>query len=271
MKGRRFANKTSAISDERWLYGVHPVTALLQARPLCVRWVAHLEGGHQSPRVREALHLAEKAGIRSESVAARLLEELTGTHRHQGLAARCDPFPYASFDDIIALQTPLVLVIDQLQDPQNLGAILRSCDAAGARAVILPKDGTVGITPLVEAAAAGAAAFVQVCRVTNLVRSIELLKQRDYWVAGLAVGAAGNLFETEMPGRIALVLGGESGLRRLVLESCDLRFSIPMYGAVESLNASVAAAITLFELRRRLEQASRSGQQPAKSASRQPW
>ncbi len=268
MKGRRFANTMSAVSNERWLYGVHPVTAWLRARPSCVRSVAYADGSHQSPRARAALQLAEQAGISIESVPPRRLEEITGTHRHQGLAARCDPFPYASMDDVIALETPVILVIDQLQDPQNLGAILRSCDASGTRAVILPKDGTVGITPLVEAAAAGAAAFVQVCRVTNLVRSIELLKQNNYWVAGLAVGAAGNLFEMEMPGRIALVLGGESGLRRLVLESCDLRFSIPMYGAVESLNASVAAAVALFELRRRSEQASRSGEQMAEPARR---
>jgi len=252
MKGRRFANKTTAVrGGERCLYGIHAVTGWLRHRPQCVHRVLVAAGSEQSPRIVEPLRLAQSASVPIESSSALHLTEIAGTYRHQGLAAWCTAFPYVDIDQVLGLSARLLLVIDQLQDPQNLGAILRSCDAAGVAAVILPKDGTVGITPVVEAAAAGAASSLRVCRVTNLVRTIELLKRHGFWIVGLAAANATSLYDADFPEPIALVLGGESGLRRLVRDSCDMRVSIPMTGEVESLNASVAAAVALYELRRR--------------------
>lgn len=251
MKRHPFANTARPTLDERWLYGLHAVGSWLRQSPQSVRVLRVADAEARSAAVSDVVRLARAAGVVVETSTPSALFDLTGTRRHQGVAARCDPFPYVDIEDVLALNARLLLVLDHLQDPHNFGAILRSCAAVGCPAVILPRDGTVGMTPVVEAAAAGTAALLRICRVTNLVRTMETLKESGYWTVGLAASAKTDLYATQLPERVALVLGGEAGLRRLVHERCDLHVSIPMSPSVESLNASVAAAVTLFEIRRR--------------------
>jgi len=176
---------------------------------------------------------------------------MANTGRHQGVVAECAAFPYIHLERVAAEQPRLVVVADQLQDPHNLGALLRTAAAVGVGAVIIPRDGSVSVTATVEAAAAGAAAWLPVCRVTNLGRALAELKKAGYWTVGLAPRGGRNLFEFDPPERVVLVLGGETGVRQLVAKQCDFLVSVPMAGHIESLNASVAAAVVLYEVWRR--------------------
>jgi 23S rRNA (guanosine2251-2'-O)-methyltransferase len=179
------------------------------------------------------------------------LAEMVRTGRHQGVVAECDPFPYQRLASVIAEGPRLVVVADHLQDPHNLGALLRTSAAVGVGAIAIPTDGSVSVTATVEAVAAGAAALLPVCRVTNVGRALAELKEAGYWTVGLAPRGGRDLFEFDPPERVAIVIGGESGLRPLVAAGCDFLVSIPMEGRVESLNASVAAAVVLYHLWRR--------------------
>jgi 23S rRNA (guanosine2251-2'-O)-methyltransferase len=145
----------------------------------------------------------------------------------------------------------LLVVADRLQDPHNLGALLRTAEGVGAGGVILPKDGAAAVTAAVEAAAAGAAALVPVCRVTNVVRTLHALKDAGYWSVGLVPRVGLGLYDAALPDRVAVVVGGEAGMRPLVAGACDFKVAIPMRGRIDSLNASVAAAVLLYELLRR--------------------
>lgn len=194
---------------------------------------------------------AEAAGIAVERCSADRLTALAGTRRHQGVVADAPPFPYAAFEDLLTRHHRLLLLADQIQDPHNLGALIRSGDAAGAAGLLLPKRHGATITAAVEMAAAGAAAFLPICRVPNVPRVLRLLQGSGMWVVGLSPAANTGLYECEVPDRVVLVVGGETGMRPLVERSCDLLASIPMQGRVQSLNLSVAAAVALFELRRR--------------------
>jgi 23S rRNA (guanosine2251-2'-O)-methyltransferase len=175
---------------------------------------------------------------------------LTGSTDHQGVAALSDPYLYAGFDTVTDGARAL-LVLDQIQDPGNLGALLRTAAAVGMDAVILPRNGAVGVTPSVEKASAGTALDVAVCRVTNLSRALRMLKDKNFWSVACVPRGGENLFKMTLPEPSVLVLGGEAGLRPLVERSCDLRASIPLQAGVESLNTSVAGAIAMYELRRR--------------------
>ena len=206
---------------------------------------------HAGGRSAAVIRLATAAGIPVRSSNTAALATLAATARHQGIAASTEPFPYAELAAVVATHPALLIVADQLQDPHNLGALLRTAAATGVGGVILPKDGSVAVTPTVEAAAAGAAAAVPICRVTNLVRTLGMLKESSYWTLGLAPRASQDLFALDPPRPVVVVLGGETGLRSLVASQCDFLVSIPMFGVVESLNASVAAAVVLYELRRR--------------------
>ena len=144
-----------------------------------------------------------------------------------------------------------MLLADRIQDPHNLGAILRTAEAVGAGAVLIPKDGSVGVTATVEVAAAGAAALVPVGRITNAARALQQLKEAGYWTVGLIARSGIDLYQFDPPERVVVVVGGETGMRPLVAKHCDFAVSIPMRGKVESLNASVATAVVLYELARR--------------------
>jgi 23S rRNA (guanosine2251-2'-O)-methyltransferase len=184
------------------------------------------------------------------------LERLAGNSHHQGLVLRVAPFDYTDLDDFLAARAgedaPLfLLMLDAIQDPQNLGALIRSAACAGAQGVIIPKDRACGVTPVVEKASAGAVETVPVIQVTNLVQALERLKQAGCWAFGLDGGADKSIYQADLRGGLVLVVGGEGeGLRPLVRKQCDVLLAIPQYGGVSSLNASVAGGIVLFEAAR---------------------
>ena len=184
------------------------------------------------------------------TVDAARLDGLTGRARHQGVAARIGPAPARALDDVLDAVTgdPLLLVLDGVTDPHNLGACLRVADAAGVHAVVAPKDHAVGINATVSRVASGAAEAVPYCMVTNLARTLRELKEREIWIVGADEAGTQTLHTAKLTGPIAWVLGAEgAGLRRLTRETCDVLVRIPMAGAVESLNVSVAAGVCLFE------------------------
>ena len=197
------------------------------------------------------LRIASAAGIALQASDEQRLTSLAGTSRHQGVVAIARPFPYVELDQVISRKRQLLVVADRIQDPHNLGALIRTAEAVGAGAVILPKDGAVPMTATVEAAAAGAAALEPVCRVTNVARTLTALKQSGYWSMALVPSGGLDLYQADLPKPVVVVVGGEAGMRPLVAKQCDVTISVPMRGKVESLNASVAAAVTLYELLRR--------------------
>ncbi len=208
----------------------------------------------RSARLQELVQDAAAAAVPVRFRERTDLDRLAGSPHHQGAVLRVEPFAYADLDDLLARwrasQRPaLFLVLDGITDPHNLGALLRSAEAAGSQGAIIPKDRACQVTPVVDRAAAGALAHVPLCRVTNLARSLEELKREGVWILGLA-GGEGSLpiYQADLAGDVALVVGSEgSGLRPNVRRHCDMVVSIPMQGALSSLNASVAGAIALFE------------------------
>jgi 23S rRNA (guanosine2251-2'-O)-methyltransferase len=167
------------------------------------------------------------------------------------VAARVEPYPYSGLEEILSAPETLVLVLDGVTDPRNLGAVLRAADGAGASGVVIPKDRAVGVTAAAVKASAGASEYVRVARVTNLRRAVEAMKRAGLWIYASELGGT-PYTELDLTGGVAFVLGSEGrGVRRLVREGCDGTVSIPMYGAVESLNVSVAAAVLIYEARRR--------------------
>ena len=250
MKRRRFVNVHPARgAPGNLLYGIHAVMAWLDAQPSRLRVLRH----EPTPSARAAAAVAAAAacGVRREVVESRELAELVGTTRHQGLVAEVAPFPYVPVERVVGAGAALVVIADHLQDPHNLGAILRTAEAVGAGGLVIPRDGAVGMTAAAEASAAGAAARVPVARVANVARALEAFKVGGYWTVGLVPEGGVDLYRTDLPDRVAVVVGGEEGLRPLVARTCDWRVCIPMAGQGESLNASVAAAVVLYELFRR--------------------
>jgi 23S rRNA (guanosine2251-2'-O)-methyltransferase len=248
MKQRNLVNPGGApVPRQRRIGGVHPVSEWLRAKP------QHLLTIHYDPqaanRIANLLHLAAAAGVPTQPCSARVLTSLLGGTRHQGVVATCLPYPYIELDQLVATAAELLILADQIQDPHNLGALLRSAEGLGAGAVLTPKDASVPVTAAVEAAAAGAAAFLPVCRVTNAARTLRTLKGHGYWIAGLIPAGGVGIFGFDPPKPLVLVVGGEAGMRSLVVRHCDVLVSIPMVGRVESLNASVAAAIALYHVR----------------------
>lgn len=242
-------------SPLRTLFGLHAVTARLRAAPQTVREL-FVDAKRADGRMRDLLVLAEQKSVRAMAVDVQRLDALSGsTVRHQGVVARVDGDTRRGvhFDDLVEdlPDTALLVVLDGVQDPHNLGAILRVADAMGVDAVIAPKDRAVGITATVEKVASGAAETVQYVTVTNLARALDALKARGVWCIGADEGGALDLFGASLTGSLAWVLGAEGeGLRRLTRERCDDLVRIPMFGVVESVNVSVAAGICLFETRR---------------------
>ncbi|MCC6210801.1 MAG: 23S rRNA (guanosine(2251)-2'-O)-methyltransferase RlmB [Burkholderiales bacterium] len=240
---------------ERIVFGFHAVLARLRADPKSVLEV-FLDESRRDARARDFAAQVERAGARLMRVPAARLDGLAGEGRHQGVVARIEGrSSRKTLEELLESidGPPLLLVLDGITDPHNLGACLRVANAAGAHAVIAPKDHAAGINPTVSKVASGAAEITPYYMVTNLARTLAGLKERNIWIVGTDSSAAESLFSVrELPDSIAWVLGAEgSGMRRLTRESCDLLVRIPMAGAVESLNASVAAGICLFESVRR--------------------
>jgi 23S rRNA (guanosine2251-2'-O)-methyltransferase len=237
------------------LFGFHAVRAVLmhQAGRVHRLWI---QDSRYDRRLGELIALAQTHGIAPQPASRHELDRLAAGSRHQGVVVDVEMPPMrtdkALPDFLDRLEAPpFLLVLDGVQDPHNLGACLRSADAAGVDAVIMPRDRAVGLTPVVVKVACGAAEAVPVFAVTNLARSLKLLKERGVWVYGGAGGAENSLYKADLRGPLALVLGSEGkGIRRLTREQCDGLLQIPMGGRVESLNVSVAVGIFLFEAKR---------------------
>ena len=244
-----------SIQPERVIFGFHTVLARLRADPKSVLEV-FLDESRKDARAKDFAAAVERAGARLMRVAASRLDGMAGGGRHQGVAARVEVNTQKqTLEELLeSLKTPpLLLVLDGITDPHNLGACLRVANAAGANAVIAPKDHAAGVNATVSKVASGAAEITPYFMVTNLARTLADLKDRNIWIVGSDSSAPESLFSVkELPNSIAWVMGAEgAGMRRLTRESCDLLVRIPMGGAVESLNASVAAGICLFESVRR--------------------
>ena len=235
------------------LYGVNPVREALRGNRRAFELFVQTSGSDH--RIAKIVALAEEKGVAVRRRERADLERLAGNSHHQGLVLRVAPFVYSDLDDFLAAgagDVPLfLLMLDGIQDPQNLGALIRSAACAGAHAVIIPKDRACGVTPVVEKASAGAAETLPVIQVTNLVQALERLKQAGCWAYGLAGEADKDIYQSDLRGNLVLVIGSEGeGLRPLVRKQCDSLLAIPQYGGVSSLNASVAGGIVLFEAAR---------------------
>ena len=237
----------------RVVFGFHAVLARMRADPQTVIEI-FLDESRNDARARDLAALAERGGVRLMRVPAKRLDGFYGGGRHQGVVARIELKDVATdLDELLArAEKPLLLVLDGITDPHNLGACLRVANAAGAHAVIAPKDRAAGINPTVSKVASGAAESTPYLMVTNLARTLAEIKEKNVWVVGADERAEKTLYQADLPDSVAWVLGAEGeGMRRLTRESCDLLVRVPMRGAVESLNVSVAAAICLYESVRR--------------------
>jgi 23S rRNA (guanosine2251-2'-O)-methyltransferase len=234
------------------LYGRNAVIEALAGRRVLHRLFA-AEGIREDERVRAILSAASSAEIPIDRIDRESLDFISNTTRHQGVALVVGDYPYAPLDEILVLGTGTVLILDHLQDPQNLGTLLRTAEATGVVGILLPHDRAVAVTPSVVNSSSGAVEHQRVCRVTNLAHSLELLKRSGWWVAALEGSPESeDLFTSTIPEPIAIVVGSEGGGVSLGLKKhCDLLLSIPMVGRVASLNAATAGSIALYELLRR--------------------
>jgi len=244
-----------AESKRQFVYGLHAVAAVVARAPERVLelWLAQ---AREDQRVRHLDEAARAVGLRVTSAAPGALTKLVGEVSHQGVVAAVRPLPPWTDDELLAgvdrwTEPPFLLVLDGVTDPHNLGACLRTAEAAGVHAVVIPRDRSATVDGVVRKVAAGAAESVPVASVTNLARTLDALKERGIWVVGTDGAAEQTLFSADLKRSLALVLGAEGdGMRRLTRERCDFLVKIPMAGQVESLNVSVAAGVALFEARR---------------------
>ena len=233
------------IAPMDWIYGYNPVLETLRNDRNSVH---RLLLSNRRKKGREEL---EAFGVRIEVVDARKLDDQFGDANHQGIAAQCRPFHYASLLDWVetAPKDAVCVVLDEIQDPGNLGAILRSAVATGASAVIVPARKAAGVTPAAVRASAGLAAQIPVVRVNNLGRALETLKERGFWITGAATRDGVTPWSVDLTGRVAVVVGSEEkGLRRMVADKCDHLVTVPLVPTAESLNVSAAAAMLLYEV-----------------------
>jgi len=246
-------------SPPRILFGFHAITVRLKTAPQSIIEL-HVESGRRDARMRQFVERAREAGARIVETDGARLDKLAGSPRHQGVVARVEAvkMPH-SLDEVVENieGPPLLLVLDGVTDPHNLGACLRVADGSGAHAVVAPKDHAVGINATVAKVASGAAETVPYIMVTNLARTLTELKEYDIRIIGTSDDAEHTLYDLDLTGPVAFVLGAEGdGMRQLTRKTCDTLVRIPMAGAVESLNVSVASAVCLYEaLRQRAKAA----------------
>jgi 23S rRNA (guanosine2251-2'-O)-methyltransferase len=240
---------------EQLLIGIHAVSSALKAAAGDVEWL-RIAVYSKNKRLLEIESRAHGSGIKVIRSKPSELDQLSGQQRHQGVIAGFKGSNVAAEGRLDAMLDeidgqPLLLVLDGVQDPHNLGACLRTAEAAGVDLVVICKDQSVGITPVVRRAASGAAETLAIIQATNLARVLRTLKERGIWLAGTSDEAADSLYNTDLTGPLALVMGSEgTGMRRLTAELCDYLVSIPMSGQVESLNVSVATGVCLYEINR---------------------
>jgi len=240
------------MKDTDTIYGVHAVRVMLERHPSRVRAVLLAER-RENARVRVIEELARRHGLPVERVDMATLQQLLGEVAHQGVAANIAPLPPWSEDELLAAlgnaSAPLLLVLDGVQDPHNLGACLRTADACGVLAVIVPRDRAAQLTPAARKVAVGAAETTPVAVVTNLARTLKLLKDAGMWVVGADPAGEKPVHSIDLTGPVVLVVGAEgTGLRHLTQQNCDYLVRLPQLGAVESLNVSVAAGMLLYEV-----------------------
>jgi 23S rRNA (guanosine2251-2'-O)-methyltransferase len=242
-----------SLQDEAPLFGRHPVLELLRAESRRVEEIAILAQG-RGPALHDLLALAKRAGVKVSFRTREQLTAMAGTPHHQGVVARVAGASYADLDALLTVpgeraEPAFLLALDQIQDPRNLGAILRSAEATGVHGVIVTKHHSVGLTPAAAKSAMGALEWLRVARVTNLAQALETLKKDGIWVVGSVVRGGRSPWETDLSGPVCLVLGGEGeGLRPLVARACDLLLTLPMKGRLGSVNVSAAAAVLCYEV-----------------------
>lgn len=247
--------RTAQEQGSQTIYGLHAVRAMLHRHPERVTALRMAER-RDDPRARELEELARQRQVPLQRVTPELLRQKLGDVAHQGVVADIRPLPPWTEDDLVtavqaaleAARAPLILALDGVQDPHNLGACLRTADACGALAVMVPRDRAARVTPVVRKVAVGAAESTPVVPVTNLVRTLKLLKEAGLWVVGADADGSRRAHEVDLKGGVVLVLGAEgAGLRQLTRQTCDFTARLPRLGAVESLNVSVAAGMLLYE------------------------
>ncbi|PIE41204.1 MAG: 23S rRNA (guanosine(2251)-2'-O)-methyltransferase RlmB [Gammaproteobacteria bacterium] len=236
-----------------WVFGLHTVAAILERHPERILELC-FQQGREDQRIQNIQALAEPHGIPSRLSTRQTLDELAKDGNHQGVVAKCrlaQPQTEQQLYELVerAREPLLLLVLDSVTDPHNLGACIRTADAVGAAGVITTRDKAAGLTPVVRRVAVGAAEVVPFFQVTNLARTLDELKQMGIWVAGSAIDeTAKSLYDADLTGHLAMVMGAEGkGLRRLTKDKCDQLLYIPMQGSVDSLNVSVATGVCLFE------------------------
>ena len=241
------------MARDELIFGLHAVLSAIKTHPEYVLelWV---DRDRQAVRVRELMDVADRSGVKAQQVAAGVLHKKVGTGHHQGVVARYRPHPPLREDALVerlqvADESPFVLILDGVTDPHNLGACLRTAEAAGVQAVIAPADRAARITPIVRKVACGAAERIPFVRTKNLARMLGRIKEQGIWLYGMDDRGKTCLYDLKLGGPTALIVGAEGrGLRRLTRERCDSLIYLPMAGRVESLNVSVAAAIALYEV-----------------------
>lgn len=264
-------NKESAQDNEQWvedsalkgddeyLAGKHPVLEAMKAG----RSINKIFMSNQAQRhlIQPIMEEAKARGIVVQQVDKSKLDRLVPDMQHQGVVAQAAAVAYAEVDELLARaaergEAPLIVLLDEVEDPHNLGSVLRTADCTGVHGVIVPKRRSAGLTAVVAKTSAGAVEYVPVARVANLVQTMEKLKEAGLWIAGADAGATEGFYETNLTGPLAIVIGNEGqGLSRLVKERCDFILSLPMAGQINSLNASVAAGVILYEVVRQRAQA----------------
>ncbi|WP_445667347.1 23S rRNA (guanosine(2251)-2'-O)-methyltransferase RlmB [Paenibacillus sp. FSL H8-0034] len=240
------------MEEEEYIAGKHSVLeALRSGRTINKIWVAE---GAQKQLTQPIVTEAKQKGIIVQFVDKRKLDQMVDEVPHQGVVAQVAAYAYVEIEDILEYaksrnEEPFILILDEIEDPHNLGSILRSADCTGVHGVIIPKRRAVGLTAAVSKTSAGAVEYVRVARVTNLAQTIEQLKERGVWVAGTDVAANQPIYQTNLTIPLAIVIGNENkGVGRLIKEKCDFLLKLPMFGHVNSLNASVAASVFMYEV-----------------------
>lgn len=237
---------------EEIIYGMNPVIEALRGKRRAFELFVARGGADR--RLDKLLKLAAEKGVPVRNREKGDLDRLCGTPHHQGVALRVEAFAYADLSDILdrwreSGENGLLLVLDGVEDPHNLGALIRSAACAGVHGVVIPKDRAVGVTAVVEKASAGAIETVPVAQVVNLAQALDELKKEGFWIYGTSDRAPASLYGQDFTGNVALVIGSEGeGIRPLVAKKCDFLISIPLRGGVSSLNASVAGGVVLFEV-----------------------
>jgi 23S rRNA (guanosine2251-2'-O)-methyltransferase len=234
------------------IYGIHAVEAVLRNQPENVLQV-FVQQGRNDNRIKKILDIAKNSGVSLQSISNDKLKEKCPKARHQGVVAeiRAGRSGTVTLDEVLQKDSVLLLVLDEVQDPHNIGACLRTADAIGVDAVVVSKNRSPALTPVIRNVASGAAETVPYIMVSNIARALQKIKDNNVWVVGTSGDASHTIYDCNVNNRLALVMGSEGkGMRRLTREACDELISIPMQGSVESLNISVATAVCLYEIRR---------------------